>query len=193
MKTTIFKIVPFVFTILLSACGSDDGGGQNGEEGGNGKLYLRLEMDGNPEIDVTGTIGQFDESPIIANLTTEDNGGLDANTVQVSGGVINEESTGYTKIMGFHLKGITAPGTYDLFEYDGQFTYSIAEGSGSPIAGYIIGSAADGSFSVTITGISDQARPGIGKPIKGSFTGTYIDAVSGEETHFEGEFNGGVD
>lgn len=191
MKTLFTKTTLIVLTILFSACGNDDKA-SGGNEGGNGELYLRLNMDGNSEIDVTGSIGQFDGSPIIASVTTEDNGSLEANTVQVSGGEVNEEGTGYTKIMGFYLKGITAPGTYDLFENEGQFTYSIADSSGSPVAGYYIGSAADGSFSVNIVEISDKARPGVGKPIRGSFTATYIDAVSGEETHFEGEFNGGV-
>jgi hypothetical protein len=192
MKTTLLRFSFIALALLFSACSDDDGPATQNGGNGNGELYLRLNMDGNSEIDVTGSIGEFDESPILASLTTEANGGLDPNTVQVSGGIINEEGTGHTKIMSIVLKDITAPGTYDLVAQDGMFNYSVGDSNGSPIAGYYIGSAEDGSCSVTITEISNEVRPGIGKPIKGSFTATYINAVSGEETIFEGEFNGGV-
>lgn len=190
MKTAFTKTALILLTILFCACGDDDsssgGNSLQGEE-----LKLRLELNGEEQFHVTGTIGEFDENPILANVSTESDGVLEPNSVQVTGGLINEEGTGYVKTLSLVLKNITAPGTYDLLEQEGEFVYSISDSSGGHVAGYSLFVPENGSGTVTIEEISDKVRPGIGKPVKGTFS-IWISFSDKEIYNLTGEFNGGV-
>lgn len=191
MKTQFTKTAFLLLAILFFACGDDDSSSSGNPSQIGKELYLRLELNGAEQFHVTGTRGEFHENPILATISTAEDGVLEPHSVQVTGGLINEEGTGYVKTLSLVLKNITAPGTYDLLEQEGEFVYSISDSSGGHVAGYSLFVPENGSGTVTIEEISDKVRPGIGKPVKGTFS-IWISFSDKEIYNLTGEFNGGV-
>lgn len=183
MKTIFLNAALLMLAVFLSACGED--------ESLPADQYIRLSINGVEDLNITGTTGSFDANPIIANVTVAENGGLAANTVQIGAAVIDEGSSNITKSLSISLQGLTAPGTYDLVEKEGIFVYSTATGNTFQ-EGYQMSLDEHGVCTVTITEISDQVRPGIGKPIKGTFSATVVIDDAGNTHTLTGEFNGGV-
>lgn len=184
MNLRSIKTIPFLLAVFLSACG-EDGNRANADQ------YIRVNLNGTEDLYVKGSTGSFDADPILANVTIEDNGALKANTVQIGAAEIDEKSSTASRTLSISLQGITAPGTYDLVENEGMLTYSTSM-DGAFSGGYTISLEEHGSCKVTIEKISSNVRPGIGRPIKGTFSATVVIDDEGNTHTLRGEFNGGV-
>lgn len=163
---------PLLATLVLLLAGSTGVLAAEGQYS-----YLRMQLNGSPELQLGIEPELRDMSPVVAYISTVDVTGPDgvtipANTLGIVGTAMIDMTMGRTKVLSITLFDVNGPGTYDVVEHDGLIVYTDGSRGMRPIENVRgwVGTADDPETggTVTITEVGD-AVPGFGWPVKGYF------------------------
>lgn len=190
MKKPFFFYILAILVLPMASCDSQS----TDSSPTYGPVYVKMSINGNPELNVTAESPLDQSAPISARVTTKDidiNGQVMAkNTLIIGGTVIINQDSGKTKTLSISMQNIEAPGTYNLLEHDGIFVYADASGGIDNLIGFTIAGAGDGTLSLTIEKVGGEPIPPLGRIVKGTFTATIVD--DGTTYNITGSFNGGI-